>query len=251
MPRDDGRVHRHRPAGRLGQPGDRGGQARRRSDLGLDGDARGGRALLRRHPQPGLPDGRAQAQPEAGRRAAPVRLRHGAVLLVADRGRRDLRARSRLLDLRGHPRRAEARGAGQPDDLLRRARVQLPVRGHVLAQGRPPARARGRREGARLLRAPEDHARPDGEDGRLRGHRGADRHRAGGRRHHAAPRSPARASGTAPPRSRSDCSSSSSPTRWASRTRAPSSARPCPRRSRRPSAARSSSHRASTAWWSC
>ena len=215
------RVDRHRPAGRVGQPGDRGGQARRRPDLGLDRDARGGGALLRRHPQPGVPDGRAQAQQEAGRRAAPVRLRHGALLLVADRGRRDLRARRRLLDLRGHQGRARSpRSSAACTVSYVVLALQLPVRGRLVAQGGPPARPGGRRAGARLLRAPEDHARPDGQDGGLRGHRGADRHRAGRRRASRCTTSPARASGTGSPRSRSGCCWSWWPTRSASRTSA-------------------------------
>ena len=174
-------------ARRHGQPADRGRQAGRRPDLGVDGDARRGGALVRRHPQPGVPDGRAQAEQEAGRRPAPVRLRHGALLLVADRRGRHLRARRRLLDLRGHQGGARARGARQPDDLLRRAGDELPVRGRLLAQGRPPAARRGRGGGPRVLRAPAHHPRPHREDGGLRGHRRAGRHRAGRRRHHAAP----------------------------------------------------------------
>ena len=70
-------------------------------------------------------------------------------------------------------------------DRLHRAGAELPLRGRLVAQGGPPAQRRGRGAGARLLRAPPDHARPDGEDGGLRGHRGADRHRArGGRASH-------------------------------------------------------------------
>ena len=76
---------------------------------------------------------------------------------------------------------------GSLTDLLRGARAELPVRGRLVAQGGPPAQPRGGRGGARVLRAPADHAGPDGEDGGLRGHRRAGRHRAGRGRHHAAP----------------------------------------------------------------
>ena len=153
--------------------------------------------------------------------AAPVRLRHGALLLVADRGGRDLRARRRLLDLRGHQGGARARGARQPDGRLRRARaVSFLFEGASWLKAVRQLSRRGRGGGARLLRAPADHARPDGQDGRLRGHRRAGRHRAGRGRHHPAPPDRRTASGTGWPRSRSACCSSWWPTRSASRTSA-------------------------------
>ena len=84
--------------------------------------------------------------------------------------------------------------------------LELRVRGGLVAQGGPAAAAgRPTGAGAGLLRAPQGHARPDRQDGRLRGHGCADRHRAGRGRHHAAPRDRPRVTGTGSPRSRSAC----------------------------------------------
>ena len=180
------------------------------------GDAGRGRPLGRRHPQPGLPADRAQAQQEAGRRPAPVRLRHGALLLVAARGGRDLRARRRLLGLRGHP---GSLLQPEPVEALLVAYVvlgvSLRVRGGLLGQGRRPAARGGGRAEHRGLRAHLHHPRPDREDGRLRGHRRADRHHPGRGRDHPPRADRLRASGTAPPRSPSACCWSWSRCRWA------------------------------------
>ena len=64
--------HRHRPGGAGRQPGDRGRQDRRRADRRVERDAGRGRALRRRHHQPGLPAHLAAAVPQ-GSRTRPTR----------------------------------------------------------------------------------------------------------------------------------------------------------------------------------
>ena len=133
--------HRHRGAGR--QPGDRGREDRRRADRRVERDAGRGRALRRRHHQPGLPAHLAAAVPEGAGRHPPVRVRQGAVLLVPAGRDRDLRLRRGVLHLRGRARAAVRRVRGRRLPAVVRGAVRLvPGRGHVLAQGGPAA-ARG------------------------------------------------------------------------------------------------------------
>ena len=105
-------VHLDGAGGRWRQPADRGRQACRRTRLRLLGDAVRGRALVRRHHEPGVLDDGAAAEPQGADERAPLRLRDGAVLLVPARRRRDLRARRRLLGVPGHRGAAQARRAG-------------------------------------------------------------------------------------------------------------------------------------------
>ena len=90
-------AHRDHRAGRqraARDRQDRGGLPHR-----LGGHGRGGRALVGRHRQRGVPADRREARGEAARRRPPARLRPGVVRLVAGGGLRPLLRRRRRLDL--------------------------------------------------------------------------------------------------------------------------------------------------------
>ncbi|EFL43029.1 integral membrane protein [Streptomyces griseoflavus Tu4000] len=139
---------RHRAGGARSQPGDRGRQGRGRPACRVPRAAVGGGPLGGRQHERGVPAGRAAAQPSPGRPAPPLRLRQGALLLVAARGRGHLRHGRLLLVLPG------SRGAQE----RRRREAERYVAGLIvlgvalLAEGGSLLRAlyQVRRQGGRL-----------------------------------------------------------------------------------------------------
>ena len=194
-PQDPG--HRARRARR--QPPDRRRQGRRRTPRRFARAAVGGRALRGRQPERGLPARRAAPQPPPRRPAAPLRLRQGAVLLVAARGRRHLRDGRLLLLLPGR------RGAqGRRRGVLRRL---CGGPGGTRRRARSPRAPRccGALHQVRRQGAPADgrSARPRPAHGDRRGRHGRARRDPRDRRAWPCTWSPGRSCGRRPPRSRS------------------------------------------------
>ncbi len=149
----------HRAGRARGQPGDRRRESGRRARHGVARTALRGGTLRRGQRQRSLPAGRTAPQPPLARRPPSLRLRQGALLLVAAGRRRHLRHGRLLLLLPGHPR-ARRGQAGVARRLSRGAG----------GTRRRPDR-RGQFTGARALPV----AQAEGGGGRSRpahGHRG-------------------------------------------------------------------------------
>lgn len=158
-------------AGRPQDPPDRArgarrGQGRGRGVRRLARAAVGGRALGRRQLQRGVPAGGPAPQPPPTRRTASLRLRQGAILLVAARGRRDLRHGRRCRLLRGGRLPGPGAAPGAPGGPG--------TRGSGAAHGGRRGRHRGARCGPRGRRHRPAHAHRAGGVGgvRLAGDRG-------------------------------------------------------------------------------
>ena len=150
----------------------------------------------------GAPAGRAARSDTPGRPRAPVRLRQGALLLVAARRGGDLRVRRGFSIFQGlHTILGPTEPAHAAVDQLHRPRARGRPRGHFVPPRRPRSCA-SRRTGAgsrcaRLCPRPRG---PDRQQRHAGGLGGADRHRCRGRRGGRCTSSPARRSGTVSPR---------------------------------------------------
>ncbi len=155
-------------------------QAGGRDPLRLQRHAGRGGPLVRGHPQPGVPVHLGAPGPAPGRRGAPVRVRAGAVLLVAAGRVRDLHRGRGILDLRGHPL-AEQPDQRLPDRVCGAGRVRH-RRGHLVHPGLRPAPGRGPPQPHAHAGARQDQPGHHGQGGAVRGHRRGHRARAGRRR---------------------------------------------------------------------
>ena len=180
------RKHAHRAARDGREPRSWRGEARGGAADRQRGHAVRGRALGRRHDDRGAAAHRPQTIGEAARPRAPVRLRQGALRLLAARRRIDLRGGCAVLDLPGRAHAAgRARGAAERARRADRAGGRGRDRGRVARAGHP-AGPRGTRGGAaRPAHLPAPQRRPDRDHRAVRGQRrdhrpGSSRSRASG-----------------------------------------------------------------------